>query len=460
MEFLFPYPKGSDTPPITVPFFESPTYDHTAPEAFRRFPSRNGYTTLGHSTNLNDDQNSQNLAALMQSWLNFGLLDEIFGHHVDRISLTSTTTDQASSINARRIIDIRIKSDLAERLKMLEETIATQVDSVRLRRWEQISEDIGFAAEMCTRFERIDTTIDSPLIKVCLSVRLLLLLLKRWREDPNDRRTATKEGVNFTPLALSPDLPVVRLLTQRARDSGMCLRTLYGNAQGMTYDVIYYLISLKTSINAALHRKCTKNNCAASSAGMPPRASHRQPNCLCGDKKYINIRDVVRLISKGDIPLVSCVRDSHGETHLQVVKCHASTSYIAISHVWSDQQLCSEDNGLYPCQLNWLTASLDCTPQEVNEGLSAGDIGQRQRKKQKYLFWLDTLCIPNQSEYSDIKQQAIDQMDVIYAGAHHVLVLDRELQQLQVSYQNIIVGRRAKWVLSLASSGPHRSTPR
>ena len=45
----------------------------------------------------------------------------------------------------------------------------------------------------------------------------------------------------------------------------------------------------------------------------------------------------------------------------------------------------------------------------------------------KQLFWFDTLCIPVKEEHADLKNQSIDIMNSIYAGAKRVLILDAEL---------------------------------
>lgn len=56
------------------------------------------------------------------------------------------------------------------------------------------------------------------------------------------------------------------------------------------------------------------------------------------------------------------------------------------------------------------------------------------------LFWLDTLCIPNpeieqhesaRAQSQELRTKAINMMDLIYAGANKVLVLDHEMQAVK-----------------------------
>ena len=46
------------------------------------------------------------------------------------------------------------------------------------------------------------------------------------------------------------------------------------------------------------------------------------------------------------------------------------------------------------------------------------------------LFWMDTLCIPVGLENVALRVEAINRMDLTYAGARVVLVLDPELQRI------------------------------
>ncbi|KAG4412878.1 hypothetical protein IFR04_013987 [Cadophora malorum] len=45
-------------------------------------------------------------------------------------------------------------------------------------------------------------------------------------------------------------------------------------------------------------------------------------------------------------------------------------------------------------------------------------------------FWLDSFCVPQAPEHADLRNQAIDPMNLIYAAARHTLVFDKALQAL------------------------------
>ena len=90
--------------------------------------------------------------------------------------------------------------------------------------------------------------------------------------------------------------------------------------------------------------------------------------------------------------------------------------YVAISHVWSDGLGNPSRNALPMCQVMRLQKHVD-----------ALDVSTKKPTP----FWIDTLCIPHQSEY---RRKAIGQMHWIYDKAKMILVLDASLYEVPASY--------------------------
>jgi hypothetical protein len=446
MSYIFPYPEDSDLPSITVPYYTSPKYDRTAPDAFRQFGQRHGMSPLEQPTSPHGDNDLEVSAALMQAWLFFGLMDEVLGFEIDRTRFFVDT--QGGNTEIRRI-DIRISSYLEEQLENSDKEFEERRHHVQDTRLRRINASISNAVERCRQFEKIEAPTESTLPAVCLSVRLLLLyfLKRRWSKKAF-RSMDGVIGAAFKPLqpsAPSRALPL-KLLLDRGRTSGMCLRTLYSNGANFDYGTLYYLASLRKSHIADMHQNCTKNTC---DAGRSPKfqhvAHHRNTGCNC-KKRYPSIEDIVRITRNGGIPLIAIRETSTGCAELKVVKDSLNTSYVAISHVWSDNQLCSEDNGLFECQLLWLTTLLA----DLSQGsmYSRFPPAHRKRGGSRYqLFWLDSLCVPSYIDQSALRQEAIDRMDIVYAGAHKVLVLDKALQQLDARSAELTVMRRAHTIM-------------
>lgn len=449
MAFVFPYPEDSDAPPIVVPYYSSPKYDHTAPNSFANFAQRNGFTLSMSSSDLDVTRDPADFAALMQSWLYFGLIDEILGCYVDRTQfLINPGRDGPESVSG--VIDIRINIYLNKLLHDYRKAEDDRPFFIQETRLYRIRRHLSCAFEKCTEFEKIDVPVDSALPPVCLSVRLLLLHLNRTFENDGveqsvNGKSPTKDIIpQNTPLQLlsTSNIPPVALLLARGRNSGLCMRTLFSNGSTFDYAVLYYLTSLKRNINAESHRTCTKNYCQLGDILQPDaRAYHHRDGCSCM-KRYAPAEDIVKVIRNGDIPLISLSHDATGCVQLKVVKASTNIRYVAISHVWSDNQLCSEDNGLYQCQLEWLAGLVSRIPQDFRRNLFRWEL-QNPDLPKKQLFWLDTLCVPMDKEHIHVRKQAIDQMDLVYAGASKVLVLDSELQQINVAKQEIIVPRHS-----------------
>ncbi|EON66393.1 hypothetical protein W97_05490 [Coniosporium apollinis CBS 100218] len=140
---------------------------------------------------------------------------------------------------------------------------------------------------------------------------------------------------------------------------------------------------------------------------------HIRDECNCLDVS-IPVEEMTRIVTEGDVPLVSIHPQAHGIIDLCVSRATNATDYVAFSHVWSNGLGNPQGNSLPQCQLEYFADAF----------VEAG--WDRAR-----LFWIDTLCIPiNQAA---LKTKAINQMGLIYSAASSVFVLDAELQQIRVS---------------------------
>jgi hypothetical protein len=133
--------------------------------------------------------------------------------------------------------------------------------------------------------------------------------------------------------------------------------------------------------------------------------------------------------------------NTRGLIDLSVEEASPESAYIALSHVWIDGLGNPSGNSIHRCQLQRIKRLLDATPEaglhhylvnalsgcKIESGSSKGFVpafepGTIHRPKKDYLFWLDTLCVPLSRE--DLRLQAINHMDAVYAAAHQVFILD------------------------------------
>lgn len=110
---------------------------------------------------------------------------------------------------------------------------------------------------------------------------------------------------------------------------------------------------------------------------------------------------------------------------------------MAVSHVWADGLGNAFENGLPTCQLRMLQTYLGQICEAQSKWSPFG------RSAPKFLFWMDTFCIPVQvatpglpisiDDLNDVKGKAIDNMNIVYSSSSHTLVLDAELRMIPVS---------------------------
>lgn len=135
--------------------------------------------------------------------------------------------------------------------------------------------------------------------------------------------------------------------------NGWCEKRLnFLDASPMFHPAFYFLSSLKPPrINAEDHSSCSSARCLVTSKLSKPL--HRTEECLCEDVVVPVDRMNAILASEG-IPLVRITRSPLGKTELDVVPYTSSSRFIAISHIWADQQLKSAQNRLPKCQVDYL----------------------------------------------------------------------------------------------------------
>lgn len=132
----------------------------------------------------------------------------------------------------------------------------------------------------------------------------------------------------------------------------------------MFYPAFYFLSSLKPPrINAEDHSSCSSERCLVTSKLSKPL--HRTDECLCEDV-VVPVNRVNTIIASRGIPLVRITRSPLGKTELEVVPYTPSSRFIAVSHVWADQQFGSAQNRLPRCQVEYLEEVLSSLPTSMD----------------------------------------------------------------------------------------------
>ncbi|CAN9226918.1 unnamed protein product [Alternaria alternata] len=471
-------PEPSEAyPGVVVPLLDVIPY---IPGAFIDFPSRAGFD-LDHVRN--GDASALEVATLLQSWLCFGLLQEIWQDHTFIIDNFAISCEQSLTHQALSLAPL--KAELRH------------IERATLDRW-QIKCLVEEAQLVLGVFEESPHYVElaSPLVEVHLSIQIILELLAEGR---------TLEFVR--------DRTLHPLISSRLTKHGWC-RSHIRQIEQLESDTLgYYLSRTKFPRRPNVsHEACPETHCTASNSRLAvsndatnstlPDAGDYKSAHTHGDSvdcTYVSVdrMKVIQIIRKGKIPLVSIERTSTGEINLLLKEATANDSYIALSHVWSDGLGNPHDNALPKCQLQRLADYLQTLPYPDSHSHDYGRVESHEktwnfgprccgpmyidvrrfqwnlwRNTNRKLFWMDTLCIPptrglqgqDITMAEEAKQRAINQMAMIYGSASQVLVLDYVLlrSRLAVLTQEEIFSRITfsawmgrSWTLQEGALSPH-----
>ncbi|KAI1374170.1 hypothetical protein F4677DRAFT_461708 [Hypoxylon crocopeplum] len=183
------------------------------------------------------------------------------------------------------------------------------------------------------------------------------------------------------------------MLEHRISLKGWCpldVRTTFLSDSMCIYEQ-YYLSKMENVDRTISHDNCTEYECRGRNVD---EATYHQD---------------------GDIPVFKWNLESK-ELELRAVKVNArgvgKPPFMAISHVWSDGLGNSKDNAIYECQLEALQKSVQLAA--TNHKMLDGKPSH---------FWIDTLCVPVQKQFKDLRKKCIQDMRRIYECSCSVYVL-------------------------------------
>ena len=172
------------------------------------------------------------------------------------------------------------------------------------------------------------------------------------------------------------------------------------------------------------HEACNVHNCQLRQS-KPPR--HLDKSCQCA---YISVDEaqLTHLLERGDLPLIRIQHETYSDkVSVEVIASSPSSSYVALSHVWTDGLGNPEATALPRCQLLRLKSLID----KLNTSTTLRD----QDSGPEILLWCDTLCCPVVSE--NAKRIALSQMYRTYDKASVVLVLEEALGKHRVNAMDL-----------------------
>ncbi|KAI4196654.1 MAG: hypothetical protein LQ350_006407 [Teloschistes chrysophthalmus] len=358
--------------------------------------------------------------ALIQTWLFFGLLNEILGtlFKPSQYVRTLTSLDKPTQI-----------VDTSELVPVLHAWVKTVQQSEHTEIQKQTHFEHIAACRQLTRDVLDDLRVNSKFISQLTSNRLLRLSIASVAEVlvyavkkayGNQRSSKLPYGWSRFYRDTETSLQLKRL--------GLCPSEIQRIGNNFWSIQAYHCLRwMRKAKPTTCHDHCTKYEC------RPPKnnttqyvTKHVDDICRCSDYP-VKVSEVVDILSNGSLPLLKITPGtSLNEMKIVVIQASPGSDYVAYSHVWSDDLGNPYANSLPRCQLKRLhNLTRQFVPgaesDENTRGLS---------------IWIDTLCCP--VEPPAAKNLALRSMKVPYTEASHVLVLDSSLEHVGSSELHLI----------------------
>ena len=422
--------------PISFSFVGSESWDGGD---FLSYPQRKGWNASiwdwsedevrldAHGRKLDD------LAAFLQSWLFFGLLETVLGRNIPLGEFTRLTVDDEG--DSRLLITT---SKLAAYLDEFKLSFAGLSDHEKLQKedtnWDALSEAMIVNYRLNRKIYFGDPYPNSDMLQETLLCQTLLYLaLERFiAKVIKNVDWTTLEGPNFQPL-----------LEKRMIDAGWCPFDIQFLRLTFDPDVMAFIFSLGCTSVLKDHRLCQKrfsefgDYCVADSVDTDVLPRHVESDCVC---QLIgpDMNEIETALRNGTVPVValSLPQDDLEDVEFRLWEEDLSDSqhdlgrYFAISHVWKEGLGNPNANALPKCQLRRIANIL--LELEISEqGKSIIIAGSEHLERRLTVpFWIDTFCVPVAPQLQELRNICIARMRKIYESATAVVALDPDLQRL------------------------------
>ncbi|OCT48718.1 hypothetical protein CLCR_04591 [Cladophialophora carrionii] len=422
-----PLPQAPALAHIEIPLYESDSNPYRYTQPWWSYPARHGFGFI--TKQVSDELHKypgdlrSNLAAFIQSWLFFGVLEEFLGVKQDRDEWIVTTEKGDRVIRTSHLCEkldawqTRVKQlDGNQQLEIRAgiDQVLGHVDSMH----ETLSgTTVDILQTLQTRIGSYHSDLLPDELNLSLDVLHYTLSLARnavFLDTPLSIRTYTKS----------------RLVHDQLAKNGWCPSEVSRLNQACSVVSGYFSSRLGGLGSSTIHSKCSHWQCEAWQVDESNyRTKHANTLCDC---TFVGLptERIAEIIRGSQIP---CLRlDRHGNgLELVAIDQSAPIRFTAISHVWSDGLGNHAANALPHCQVRLIQERVNTIANLGSKPLAPSD---------NQPFWMDTLCIPVGSGFEAERNTAIAEMKTIYRNSGTVLVLNNELSGISVD--------RSPWELS------------
>lgn len=433
MEHLL-FPGG--VAPIDFSYLGSETWDGGD---FLKYPQQMGWDTFIWDWSEDEvrldthGRTFDDLAAFIQSWLFFGLLETVLGRNIPLDDFTRSIVDDEA--------DPRVFITTSKLLAYLDEfklAFTSLDDHEKMQRediiWDALSEAMLVNYRLNRKIYFGDSYPNSELLQETLLCQTLLYLaLERFiAKVITDVDWTTLEGPNFQPL-----------LEKRMIDAGWCPFDVQFLRLTFDADVMAFIFSLGCTSVSKDHRLCHErlsdfgDHCVADSVDTKILPSHTEPDCTC-PLIGPDMDEIETALRNGTLPVVALSLPEGDLEDVEFLLWEEDLNdsqldlgrYFAISHVWKVGLGNPNTNLLPKCQIRRIANSL-LELETSDQGKSIIIAGSKPPGRRLTVpFWIDTFCIPVSPQSQELRNICIARMRRIYESAPAVIALDPDLQRL------------------------------
>lgn len=208
-----------------------------------------------------------------------------------------------------------------------------------------------------------------------------------------------------SPFALRSCTPWLR---SRMVLEGWCPYTVWRLYVVSDVDELVYGYFLGSKRITQDHSRCIDTECIANTIRSDAPPQHTQTDCGC-EIIYPPLQKMMDIIGQGGVPILRIKKESNNLV-LEAEELNGAHKYVAMSHVWADGLGSLNSNSIFSCQLERILDRLV----KLDEREHCGEL----------FLWIDTLCIPVDPDFQDLRDSQILKMYEIYKNAHCTLAID------------------------------------
>jgi Heterokaryon incompatibility protein (HET) len=400
-------------------------HDGISRVAFEEYPLRRGFSSADLGAGNFLPEQSHQAAALVQNWLFFGLLEEVFRVSVPATDFTATTDD------GEHFLSTRLLSEYVGRWK---ERVEQCIEEERAERAEWAARLREVFREVA-RFFQLHLSGPSAGYPDDFAIYLnpLAVLLETLQHYTSN---ILADGAEHEPLPTNFSSQATQELIQRGWCPFTIANILLPSSSPSLFEYARRFRDHPSFIHQD-HAACNASECAVSNVDTSTyKTKHNDVFCKgehdC-ETLTPNMEIVKAKLEGGKMPVVS-----FAENQGLVTLGTEDGPYVAISHVWADGMGSTSEQGIPICVVKFLS-----------EAATASFNSTHDTELDAIPFWIDSLCVPSQT---DLRGKAIGLMAKTYASAAAVVVIDASMLHLSVSdpiQEQLFVLYVSSWVQRL-----------